>query len=323
MTGAFTFPNTLMNKPRRDYSEQIHLLISRGMQVGDTPDAKEFLSKVSYYRLSGYFRYWQRDAFHGDNHFIDPCSLKQIRQLYQTEQTLMLLCKEVLQPIEIMLRTRFAYFYTELVAQKGEFATGTGFTAPRNPTSPPVEEYILRDLNRSKEAFVAHYRNSETAEQPYTAQNYSDMPIWVAVEALSFGTLSRLIAASKESGVLDALADSISTSRAYLPGQIRSFVYLRNRIAHCARIWNHSVLDVPGLPPNIRRRAQRNHRNFDDHSIYKIFVALDEIAKRANITSDWLSEKIDPLLEKNSLLAAGIATPRKYGEIPTKLLTDK
>lgn len=222
----------------------------------------------------------------------------------------MLLCKEVLQPIEIMLRTRFAYFYTKLVAQSGEFANGTGFTTPRDPASPPVEEYILRDLNHSKEAFVAHYRQSERAEQPIMAQNYSDMPIWVAVETLSFCTLSRLIAASKESGVLDALADSISISRAYLPGQIRSFVYLRNRIAHCARLWNHSVLDVPGLPPNIRRRAQRNHRNFDDHSVYKIFVALDEVAKRANITSDWLSERIDPLLDKNPLLTAGIATPK-------------
>ena len=58
-----------MDKPRRSYTEQVKLLASRGMRVDDVTTAGEFLSKVSSYRLSGYFRYWQRDAAHADNRF--------------------------------------------------------------------------------------------------------------------------------------------------------------------------------------------------------------------------------------------------------------
>ena len=86
------------------------------------------------------------------------------------------------------------------------------------------------------------------------------------------------------------------------------------------QLWNHSVLDVPGLPSNISRRAQRRHRKFGDHSVYKIFIALDEVAKRSGIAKDWLSERIDPVLDGNPLLAAGIATPKKYGEMSPELL---
>lgn len=312
-----------MDKPRRSYTEQVKLLVSRGMQVDDIAAAEEFLSKVNYYRLSGYFRYWQRDAAHADNNFIYNCSLERVRQLYEAEQALMLVCDEIVHPLEILLRTRFAYIYTELVGETGEFATGKGFTEPSNPSSPRVEEYALRDLDRSKETFVAHYRKTREVRKGYSVNDYTAMPIWVAVEAFSFSTLSRLIEASGQSGVLAALADSMGVSRAYLPGQLRSFVYLRNRVAHCAKLWNHSVLNVPGLPSNIIRRAQRRHRKFDDHSVYKIFVAMDEVARRSGIAKDWLSERIDPILDGNPLLAAGIATPEKYGDMSPELLAGK
>ena len=105
-----------------------------------------------------------------------------------------------------------------------------------------------------------------------------------------------------------------------LPSQVRSFVYLRNRVAHCARLWNHSVLDVPGLLPNVSRRAKREHRQFSDHSVYKILIALDLIATRSGLADTWLSSHVDPLLESNPLLCAGITSPTRYGNVPRHLL---
>lgn len=39
------------------YDEQITLLQERVLNVADTASAAKFLSRVNYYRLSGYFRY--------------------------------------------------------------------------------------------------------------------------------------------------------------------------------------------------------------------------------------------------------------------------
>lgn len=311
-----------MSKDWLSYEQQVELLGQRGMHIDDEASAAEFLARVNYYRFSGYFRHWQHDPARGDNQFFQGASFETIRALYDAEQELVAVCDELLHPLEVLLRTRFAYAYGCRVGVTGTFAHGEGFTQSPHPDAERVEEHALANLDRSKEAFVAHYRDEIKQGQTYKPEAYDRMPIWVAVEAFSFGSLSRLIEASSSSGVLDDIADSMNTSRRLLPGQVKSFVYLRNRIAHCAQLWNHRVLDVPGLQPKTTRRIKQNYRKFSDHSIYKILVALDDVATRSGISTDWLSETIEPILHKHRLLAKGIAEPARYGELSPDTLID-
>ncbi|MGJ9441224.1 hypothetical protein [Actinotignum sp. GS-2025c] len=74
------------------------------------------------------------------------------------------------------------------------------------------------------------------------------------------------------------------------------------------------MLDVPGLLPNIERRAKKAYGKFSDHSVYKILVALDDLAAKSGIEKDWLTKQINPILEGNQLLNAGIKNPARYGE---------
>ncbi|MBV7432669.1 Abi family protein [Dermabacteraceae bacterium TAE3-ERU5] len=310
-----------MPKDWLSYEQQIERLRQRGMRVDDCTDAAQFLSRVSYYRFSGYFRHWQRDPARGDNQFLEGTSFDVIRDLYEAEQELVAVCDELLHPLEVLLRTRFAYAYGNRVGVTGTFARGEGFTQSPRFGVERVEEHALASLDRSKEAFVSHYRDEIKQGYAYKPEAYDRMPIWVAVEAFSFGSLSRLIEASGDSGVLDDIADSMNASRRLLPGQVRSFVYLRNRVAHCAQLWNHRVLDTPGLHPKTGGRVKKALRNFLDHSVYKILVALDDVATRSGLSEDWLRHTVEPILEKNPLLAQGIAEPVRYGDMPANLLS--
>lgn len=310
-----------MPKDWLSYEEQVKLLEERGMHIDDRASAANFLARVNYYRFSGYSRHWQQDPSRGDNRYFEGTSFKTIRALYDAEQELVTACNELLHPLEILLRTRFAYAYGRRVGAIGMFPYGKGLTQSPNLEAERVEEHALANLDRSKEAFITHYRDDIKEGHSYKPAAYDRMPIWVAVEAFSFGTLSRLIEASGTSGVLDDIADSMNTSRKLLPGQVKSFVYLRNRVAHCSRLWNHQVLDVPGLQPSTTRRTKQCYRNFSDHSVYKILVALDDVATRADISDNWLRDTVEPILNNNPLLAQGIAQPARYGEIPPTKLT--
>ena len=179
---------------------------------------------------------------------------------------------------------------------------------------------ITGSLRKPRLREFAHYRDNIKHRGVYKPEAYDRMPIWVAVEAIPFGSLSRLIEASGDSGVLEEIAGSMNTSRKFLPGQVKSFVYLRNRVAHRAQLWNHRVRDVPGLQPNTTRRVKKNYRNFKDHSIYKILVALDDIGIRSGIPADWLSGVIEPILNEDPLFARGIAVPARFGELTPKIL---
>ncbi|MBT1018068.1 Abi family protein [Canibacter sp. lx-72] len=101
------------------------------------------------------------------------------------------------------------------------FAKGVGFTQlPKKAKGRPVEEDILRSLNQSKEPFIKHYRTcylSGEGERCCLPKAYEDMPIWVAVEVLSFGVISKMLKASEESGVLKDVAESMSVSKKIYP----------------------------------------------------------------------------------------------------------
>lgn len=199
------------------YDEQVELLQERGLTVTDTATAADFLSRVNYYRLSGYFRYWQVDPTAGDDRFLDGSSFEVIQRLYEAEQDLVAVCDEVLHPIEVLLRTRFAYYYAQKVGSIGAFARGEGFTQSPGRDGERVEEHALSNLDRSKETFVSHYRDEIKTGNAYSTEAYARMPIWVAVEAFSYGSLSRLIEASRKSGVLQDVATSMNVSPTRLP----------------------------------------------------------------------------------------------------------
>ena len=296
-----------MVKAWLSYQEQVSRLQERGLVISDVHACESFLSEVGYYRFSGYFRYWQKDPEYGDDRFRNGVGLDAIEGIYRKECEVADVIFAAIRRVEILLRTRFSYSYGRRVG-----------SSPGASDSLGVGDYVLRDLNRSKEAFVGRYRDDgEVDNGALTVAAYRELPVWVAVEVLSFGTLSRCVEASAGSGVLDDIAASLNISRSILPGQIRSFVYLRNRIAHNARIWNHSVLDAPALPggKKARKRIERNYGKFDSRSVYCVLVALDWLFKRASIDGDWLHAEIIPRLESNRFLKRGICSPRKYGNM--------
>lgn len=309
-----------MSKDWLSYDAQVDRLVQRGLTVHDRQSAAAFLSQVSYYRLSGYFRHWQVDPDNKDDRFLEGASFEDVQNLYEAEQELAAVFNELLLPMEILLRTRFAYFYCKNVGTPGRFPYGDGFDLPVKKHQKPVHIALLEALDRSKEDFVSHYRIGKPCGGRCQPAAYDDMPMWVAIEVASFGNLSLMIKASGKSGVLDELAESMNLSPHYLPAQIRSLVYLRNRMAHGARLWNHFVINRASLKPRLVKDIQRQHRNFTYDSVYQTLVTLDYLAKSVEMHDTWLSDRIEPLLAKNALLAYGIATPVKFGEMPLDLL---
>ena len=304
-----------MTKEWLSFSGQVARLSTRGLRVEDADQAQAFLSVTNYYRFSSYFRYWQRDPLRGDNTFVAGSSFETIQGLYEAEQMLAAECLRVLGKTELLFRTLFAHHYAALVTACGGLTSGKELSPSPDPKKDDADEFVMRDLDRSKEVFVRHYRNTSYTNHQgkYTAQAYAELPVWIAVEALSFGTLSRCLEASEGSGVLAAVADEIDVAHATLASQIRSLVYLRNHCAHHARLWNHSVLDSPGLNNNIARRAKKKYGAFEDRAVFRILIVLDLILEQGDLERNWLERKVLPILTENAILEVGLHSPRKYG----------
>lgn len=145
--------------------------------VTDRPSAEAFLSHVNYYRLSGYCL-----AFEQSRHrFVPGTTLDQVRGAYEFDRPLRDLITEALGLFEVDARTAIAY-------QLGRRYRAFGHTDPAHFYAAFGHGEWLDKLHaetlRSREQFVQHFR-SRYVEFP-------DLPVWMATEVMSFGSLSFL-----------------------------------------------------------------------------------------------------------------------------------
>lgn len=296
-------------KSWKSFEEQRQLFLDRGLTIDDMESCLAFLKQYNYYRFEGYFRYWQINPQEGDNTFIQDTKFETIKGLFLDERTLAGMIELQLRNLESVFRTQFAYHYASLVGEANCFLNNKGFsgaTTSQEVVRLNISELIRKDLDRNIETFI---ETSRLQSVPY-----ANLPIWAAVEALTFGTLSKALTASQESGVVAAIADELGVSQSYLPGQVKALVYLRNRLAHCGKIWNHPLVHKPGITPKIARRYKKEFGNFEDESVFKALCVIDLLLKAGAQDESWLENHVIPLLESNSILKRGIMRPRRYGE---------
>lgn len=234
-------------KPYLPVTDQIALLRGRGMLIEDEDKAGEYLSRLGYYRLSAYwypFRVNHRGQI--TDTFKPETTFEWALDLYSFDKKLRLIMLDILERIEIFIRTAVAL-------QLGQFDPEAHrlprildgqFTRINPRTQQVAHTEWLANLDRkartSKEEFAAHFR---------TKYPRSHMPIWIAVELLDFGPLSMFLSGMKWADVEAIGLTCGAPSRDIFATWIRSLSGVRNTCAHHARLWNKPLVDQPRMPP--------------------------------------------------------------------------
>ncbi|WP_295994892.1 Abi family protein [Rugamonas sp.] len=290
-------------KPWKDEHQQIDMLESRGLLIGDRDKAIACLARIGYYRLSGYwFAFRERTGECCDyppkakkreqvnrvvlDTFKDGASFHNAVDLYVFDKQLRLLAMDALERIEIAMRVdishrlgnydRFAYLHADLFhstfTEKIDVKTGTS----------QHHQWIgnhARLVSRSKEEFVIH--NKSKYGLP--------LAIWIACEVWDFGTMSKLFGGMQEKDQ-DSIAKKygISNGRIFA-GWLRSLNYFRNVCAHHCRLWNRNIVEQPKLPPQeeipwIQHFHGHTHRQA---RCYMLFVMAGHMLGTINPHSRW------------------------------------
>lgn len=225
-------------KPYKTYRQQVALLESRGMGVGDHRAAEDHLRHVNYYRLSGYWYPFRqvRGQARADE-FYPGTRLEDVIKLYRFDENLRAVTFAALAPIELTLRALIghelgkidacAHLKPELLNSR---ASGSSYLA--------WAERYKRALADSREDFVDHHRNRYAGV----------LPVWVAVEILDWGPLTRLYGFSPRRAQ-DRVADAFELRAPQLESWLKSLNIVRNVCAHHGRLFNRVFALKPKLPP--------------------------------------------------------------------------
>lgn len=197
-------PSLLLPKPYLTVPDLVQLMHSRSMQIEDVARAERKLAQMGYYRLSGFW-FPCRQYRIGDNGqvtvtaqtgkplraetMLAGTSFEKVFELYLFDKRLRLLMLDALERVEIFVRTALA---NELGYHNPMAYEDAGFIRPEQTRDYTDKQGKRRNtwadwtrrqqdqLSRCHEDHVLSHRHKGRA-----------IPIWVAVEAWDFGTVSK------------------------------------------------------------------------------------------------------------------------------------
>lgn len=303
-------------KPWIPMAQQLALLKSRGLLVDNDQAAMDYLSRIGYYRLSGYWYPLREidvvssakqkcpvrfDRFYADSHFED------VVNLYVFDKKLRLLALDALERIEMAVRVDVAHLLgeKETCAHENPSCLHGNFTKKRikkGPNKGKTEHQVWLEKHNSmlrrarREPFIAHHKNKYDGR----------LPVWVAIEVWDFGLLSRLF-----DGLQFKDKNQIAEKYGLPDGDtmakwLRSLNFIRNVSAHHSRLWNINVLELSPCPDNWP--AIKNTKPF----LY--FAIMAQLMGVICPNSTWLSRLME-LLQSCPESRNGILTLDDFGVI--------
>lgn len=212
-------------KPSLTYAKQVELLQSRGLAVPDPAAAERYLKQISYYRFSAYCL-----PFEVIRHqFKRGVTFEQIIQLYEFDRRLRFLIDEALEVIEISVRAITSH---EMAQKYGPFFHEEPQNFFRDFDHAAWVDKVHDEARRSREIFIAHYKRKY--------EGFPRLPIWIAVEIMSFGSISLMIDHLKKEDQL-ILARQFGLHTSILMSWLHTLAYVRNICAHHARLWDRKL----------------------------------------------------------------------------------
>lgn len=279
---VISFYTMQFNKPALSISEQIKLLLSRGLIVSDEKYAEQRLANISYYRLRAYMMPFQYPDDPGHT-FKKNTSFEQIVNLYTFDRQLRLLIFDAIERIEIAFRCQVIYRFS--------IQYGPNWYLDNNNFRNQIRFNRLRDsisneIDQSREVFIDHYKRK------YSSPVYP--PAWMTLEILSFGQLSVLFKTLAPSDPKKSVAGHFQIHYKVLESWIESISYIRNVCAHHGRLWNKKLIVKP-LIPNKTNRLWIKNKNVTEDKLYLVLCVINYLMRIIH-PDDYFGKRLKDLL---------------------------
>lgn len=248
-------------KSFKTYDEQVDILVERGMQIPDRESAIEYLARINYYRLSGYWYPFRRmsdgrriDEFYPGTTFPDVIAL------YDFDSRLRTTTFDALASIELGVRSSLGHALGD-VDECAHLRPSVLNARARGGVYADWRARYEIETSRSQEDIVQHHRD----------QYGGELPVWVAVEVLGMGALRHLYSFAPRP-VQERVAEEFGLLAPQLESWLKSLEIVRNTCAHHGRLFNRVFTKTPRLPvagrfPDLDAAARAMNRTFGQLSL--------------------------------------------------------
>lgn len=231
-----------MPKPFMTYEQQIQKLRDKNLTITDEDEAMSILKQDGYYALiTGY-----KDLFKNSStkDYRDGTTLHDILTLYQFDERLRELTLRHLLHIERHIRSSLSYAFCERFGdQQSAYLNSANYdntVKKKNAINRLITKHLTPLLKtQTRYPFLEHNKKA-----------HGNVPLWVLVNALSFGTLSKMYELSAPQIQYTISRDFIAVNEKQLGQILDVLTDYRNLCAHNERMFSHRCgkKDIPDLP---------------------------------------------------------------------------
>lgn len=209
---------------------------------------------------------------------MEGTRLEDIWNRYTFDRHLRFIVMDAIERTEVYVRTALVYRHAHAY---GPF----GYTIPANLPNLNRNQFgrllsdIFRESDRSKEAFIAHFR-----------EKYGDQhgwpPIWMATELMSFGTTLTFFRGAPIE-IKRNISGNFGQPDEVVESWLHSLLTVRNACAHHARLWNRALGVKPKIPKKKKNPDWHIPSTIENDRIFSVLTILRYLMDTIAPQSGW------------------------------------
>lgn len=277
-----------MPKPFLTYEEQVEKLIAKGLTIDDVDSAIGALRNIGYFSLVNGYKKLLQDSdtrtYRGGATFSDLVGL------YQFDDWLREIFIHYLMVVERKLRSTASYSFCCKYGEAQEKyldSANYGHSGRQVRTLSGLLRILDGIANRGTDyPYIVHQR-----------LRHGNVPLWAAVNAMTFGQVSRLYCCF-DSSVRAAVAKQYdNVNERQLEQMIAICVLYRNACAHGERLFDHRVrVDMPDMPLHgeLGLTMRGDQYQMGKHDLFAVVIALRHLLPQEEFLA--FMDELEPLL---------------------------
>lgn len=275
-------------------NEQVELLKERGLIIADEGKLKRYLTNISYYHFSIYFKHFQKNDI-----FITGTTFEDVLNIYVFDQKLRLLLLDVLERIEKSFKCRLTY---EMAVLSGNSCWMTDKKYFRDETEHNDRTMdLLENLRYSKEIYIRHYYET------YNLPKYP--PVWMVIETLTFGQCVMIYGQLKPE-YQKIIADTYGINKKFISNWLHALSVIRNFCAHHSRLWNREMVITLNQRHGIYGKL---FDNSNGNRLFNYLLVMQIINCKFNPTSKW-GERLEKIVADHNIRISHMGFPDDWNE---------
>ena len=215
------------------FNEQVSLIIEKGIEIKDKDYAKEMLQQIGYFPLIGGYKHLFKIPT--TNKYKAGTTIEEIISLYKFDKELRELFFKYLLQIERHMRSLISYYFTQYygIALKQYLDIKNHNDTKRNhATIVKLISTLKRATTTTDYTYINYYRKT-----------YGNIPLWVSINILTFGNISKMFQVFPQSLKSKVLKNFEQLNQRQMDQFLSVLTKYRNVCAHGERLFTYKTTD--------------------------------------------------------------------------------